>query len=141
MARNSVHIPASTRAVWSVLEDPFAYPRWIVGADETLAAEPAWPAAGSRFRVRLAIGLEDYTKVRAVARGERIVLDAAAGLFGPARVTITLRPESAGTRLTMVEDPAGKLTPLRAAPAVHLLLRLRNAESLRRLRRLVVARA
>jgi len=140
MARNSIHIAVPTDAVWSVLENPFAYPRWIVGADRTLEADASWPTPGSRFKVRLAGGVEDFTESLEVADGERIVVNAAAGIFGPARVTIVLRPESAGTRVTMVEDPAGKLALLRAVPAVHLALRVRNAESLRRLRRLALAR-
>ena len=56
MARNSIHIAVPTDAVWSVLENPFAYPRWIVGADRTLEADASWPTPGSKFKVRLAGG-------------------------------------------------------------------------------------
>ena len=137
MARNSTFIASPPAAVWAVLEDPYSYPRWIVGSDRTLSADRTWPAPGSAFRVRLPLGFTDSTKSRELRSGTRIVLDAAAGIFGPARVTITTEPREGGTRVTMVEDPAGKLAPLRYVPAVHLLLRLRNIESLRRLRKLV----
>ncbi len=137
MARNSTFIASSPAAVWAVLEDPYSYPRWIVGSDRTLSADAGWPAPGSEFRVRLALGLTDTTKSRELDLGRRIVLDAAAGIFGPARVTITTEQRNGGTCVTMVEDPAGKVRPLRYVPAVHLLLRLRNLESLRRLRTIV----
>lgn len=141
VARNSIHIETPRAAVWSVLDDPSAYPRWIVGTDRTLAAEPGWPEPGSAFTVRLPFGFTDRTEVEELDTGRRLVLDAAAGIFGPARVTIELFAEDGGTRLTMVEDPSGKFTLLRAIPLVHLGLRVRNAESLRRLRALVLRRA
>lgn len=136
MARNQIHIDASPAAVWALLEDPFAYPEWIVGTDRTLEADREFPAQGAAFKVRFGLGFTDRTRVRDLDPGRRIVLDAAAGLFGPARVTIDLRARGEGTLVTLVEDPAGKVTPLRYLPAVHVLLRLRNVESLRRLRRL-----
>jgi uncharacterized protein YndB with AHSA1/START domain len=137
MARNSTLIAAPPTAVWSVLEDAFAYPRWIVGSDRTLSADETWPAPGAEFRVRLPLGFEDRTRSLELEPGRRIVLDAAAGIFGPSRVTVTTEREGAYTRVTMVEDPGGKLSPARHLPPVQVMLRLRNAESLRRLRRLV----
>jgi uncharacterized protein YndB with AHSA1/START domain len=137
MARNSRFIAAPPAAVWSVLEDAYCYPRWIVGSDRTLSADAEWPEPGSQFRVRLPLGFTDSTRSRELDRGRRIVLDAAAGIFGPARVTITTEAERSGTCVTMIEDPAGKVALLRYLPPVHLLLRLRNVESLRRLSTLV----
>jgi uncharacterized protein YndB with AHSA1/START domain len=137
MARNSRFIAASPAAVWSVLEDAYSYPRWIVGSDRTLSADAAWPEPGSGFQVRLPLGFTDSTESLELERGRRIVLDAAAGIFGPARVTITTEARPGGTCVTMVEDPAGKIRLLRYLPPVHLMLRLRNVESLRRLSTLV----
>ncbi len=140
MARNSTHIEASPADVWRVLEDASAYPQWVVGADRTVDVDREWPAPGSAFHVHIAFGHVDATKVRAIVPGSRIVLDAAASYLGPARVTIEIEPERAGTRLTLIEDPAGKAAPLRFLPPVHLAIRLRNVESLRRLRRIVLSR-
>jgi uncharacterized protein YndB with AHSA1/START domain len=137
MARNSTFIAASPAAVWAVLDDPYLYPRWVVGSDRTLSADPAWPAPGSAFEVRLAFGATDATRSLELEPGRKIVLDAAAGMFGPARVTIITESQPGGTRVTMIEDPAGKVRLLRYVPAVHLVLRARNVESLRRLRTLV----
>ncbi len=141
MARNRTHIDASPSQVWAVLDDPYAYPMWVVGTDRTVDADPNWPAPGSEFRVHVAFGHVDTTKARALIPGRRIVLDAAASFLGPARVTIELEPEGDGTQVTMIEDPAGKLTPLRFLPPVHLAIRLRNVESLRRFKRLAEERS
>src|SRR3954447_22001810 len=107
MARNSTVLDVPPAAVWSVLEDPFAYPKWVVGTDRTLEADPDWPRPGSSFKVHVALGLSDRTTVREVSPGRRIVVDAAANLLGPARVSIALAPEGGGTRVTIIEDPAG----------------------------------
>jgi hypothetical protein len=51
-------------------------------------------------------------------------------------VSIELHPAGDGTRVTMIEDPGDRLTGLVFTPLTHLLVRLRNAESLRRLAKL-----
>ncbi len=140
MARNHTHIDASPDAVWAVLEDPYLYPSWVVGTDRTLRADDSWPWPGSAFTVHVGLGFDDETRVREMVPGRRIVVDAAAHALGPARVTIELRPEHGGTRVTLIEDPAGKMTPLWFLPATHAAIKARNAESLRRLARVVDAR-
>jgi uncharacterized protein YndB with AHSA1/START domain len=141
VARNTTHIDAPPAAVWRVLDDPFAYPRWVVGTERTVSADPGFPAPGTSFDVHVAFGHVDRTTVVALDPGRRIVLDAAARVLGPARVTIETRAEDGGTALTLIEDPHGKAMPLRLFPPVHLLIRLRNVEALRRLRRIVRERA
>lgn len=137
MARNRIMIEAAPADVWRVLEDAHAYPRWVVGADRTIDVDSHWPAPGSAFRVRLAFGKVDTTKIKAIVPGERIVLNAGTTI-GPARVTIELEPRPGGTCVTLIEDPAGKAAPMRLLPPVHLAIRLRNVESLRRLRQLAL---
>ena len=134
MARNEAYVDRPPEAVWQVLEDPYSYPRWVVGSDRTVEADADWPTPGSKFKVRLALGHHDYTHSRAVDPGRRIVLDAAGGPFAAARVTITLEGDDTGTRVSLVEEPPG---PLRWLPPLHWAIRLRNVESLRRFKRLV----
>ena len=141
MARNETTIDVPPEAVWAVLEDPYAYPKWVVGTDRTLEADAGFPAVGTKFLVHIALGIKDHTKVVEVDRGRRIVLDAAASFFGPARVTIALEPAGPGTHVTLIEDPHGKLLPWRYFPPAHLAIKLRNVESLKRFERLVKARA
>jgi uncharacterized protein YndB with AHSA1/START domain len=136
VARNEAYVNRPPEAVWRVLEDPYCYPRWVVGSDRTVEADADWPAPGSKFKVRLAFGHHDYTHSRALDPGRRIVLDAAGGPMGAARVTITLEGDDTGTRVSLVEDPPA---PLRWVPPLHWAIRLRNVESLRRFKRLVEA--
>jgi uncharacterized protein YndB with AHSA1/START domain len=135
MARNSIRVDAPLEIVWSVLADPFAYPDWVVGAQRARAADPSWPAPGSRLHHRVGIGplsIRDRTTVLESDPPRRIVLDAAARPLGRARVEISLHPEDGGTRVEIVEDPSGFTAPLRLNPAVQALIKLRNAEALRR---------
>jgi len=144
MARNEAYVEAPPEAVWEVLADPYAYPRWVVGSKETTEADPQWPSPGTKFRVRVGGGplfFPDLTRSREVDDGRRIVLDAGGGPWVGARVEITLEPDGDGTRVTLVEDPAGPFAPLRALPPVQLGIRVRNVESLRRLKRLAEERA
>src|SRR3954447_23318363 len=141
MAKNETHVDASPEAVWDVLSDPYAYPQWVVGTDRTLEADAEWPVPESKFKVHIALGYTDYTHSREVEPHRRIVLDAAGGAFGAARVTLELREERGGTHVTLFEDPAGFVRHLSFLPPVHWLIFLRNVESLRRFKRLVESRA
>jgi hypothetical protein len=102
-----------------------------------LSADPTWLEPGSEFQVRLPLDITDSTRSSELQPGRRIVLDAAAGIFGPAKVTIITEPRPGGARVTMVEDPSGRMELLRYLPPMHLVIRLRNVESLRRLRALL----
>src|SRR5579875_2117223 len=41
--------PAAVEDVWRVLADPYSYARWVYGTDRIRAADPQWPAVGSRL--------------------------------------------------------------------------------------------
>lgn len=135
MARNRTRIAAPPSAVWSTLADPYSYPRWVVGSDHTVSADSSWPMPGAAFQVKLATRHSDRTEVLELDPGRRLVLEV--GSFtGPARVVIELEPDGDDTQVTLIEDPAGKLKPLRYLPPVQWLIKARNVESLRRLRRI-----
>lgn len=141
MARNSRHLDATPAAVWAVLEDPYAYPAWVVGTDATVNADHDWPAPGAAFRVHVGLGHVDATTSVQVEPGRKVVVDAASAQLGPARVTIELEPRDGGTTVTLIEDPRGKLAPLRWFPPLQMAIKLRNVESLRRLEKVVQARS
>jgi uncharacterized protein YndB with AHSA1/START domain len=136
MAINEAYIEAPPSAVWKVLCDPYAYPRWVVGTDRTVEADPGWPAPDSKFKVRIFRGYCDYTHSREIDPEKRIVLDAAGGPFGAARIVIELHGDETGTRVKLVEEPMGWLKPLDFLPPVHWAIKLRNVESLRRFKRI-----
>lgn len=56
--------------------------------------------------------------------------------FGTADVVMLMEPQGRGTRITMIEDGGDPLTRLLFMPLVHMLVRGRNVESLRRLKSL-----
>jgi len=143
MARNQRYIDAPPERVYAVLADPRCYPEWVVGSKEIRAADPGFPAPGTRFHHSVGVGplaVRDHTAVLASDPPRLLTLEAHARPFGSATVRLELEPRQAGTRVTMIEDPSGCTTPLKYLPAMHLLTRVRNCESLRRLQALVERR-
>jgi NAD(P)-dependent dehydrogenase (short-subunit alcohol dehydrogenase family)/uncharacterized protein YndB with AHSA1/START domain len=141
MARNRVHIDASPEDVFAVLSDPCRYPEWVVGAAGIRDYDESFPEVGSRFHHKVGswpVGLKDHTEVIEVDPPHRIVLKAKARPLGTATIALDLRESAGGTELLMEERPGDRLTSLVAAnPVADTALRVRNAEALSRLKRLV----
>ena len=140
MAVNEAIVHAPLATVWGVLEDPYAYPKWVVGTDRTVEADADWPEPGSKFKVHIALGYSDFTHSEQVQPEKRIVLNAAGGMLGAARIEIDLHEVADGTKIRLTETPAGILAPLKALPPMHWAIKLRNVESLRRFKRLAESR-
>ncbi len=49
MSTNTRVMHATPEQVWSVLEDGWLYPLWVVGASRMREVEDGWPAAGSKL--------------------------------------------------------------------------------------------
>lgn len=145
MARIDTRTSASAQDVWDVLMDPDSYGHWVVGSSHIRAVDPEWPAPGSRFHHTVGkwpFALSDHTTAMVVEPPRRLVLKAKARPLGTARVELVLRPEGDGTHVTMIEGPGDRLSRLLFGnPLSQRLLRVRNEESLRRLRRLAEERA
>jgi uncharacterized protein YndB with AHSA1/START domain len=140
VARNEISIEAPREAVFDVLADPRSYCAWVVGSREIRAADRNWPAAGTGFDHSVGLPpllIKDETTVLRSRPPELLELRAKARPFPSAHVTLELRRERGGTRVTMIEDPALPLLRLLAGPLGHAAIRFRNAESLRRLKALV----
>jgi NAD(P)-dependent dehydrogenase (short-subunit alcohol dehydrogenase family)/uncharacterized protein YndB with AHSA1/START domain len=141
MARNRVHIDASPENVFAVLADPEHYPEWVVGAAGIRDYDESFPAVGSRFHHKVGswpVGVKDHTEVIEVEPPRRIVLKAKARPLGTATIAIDLRESAGGTEVAMEEVPGDRLSALLAGnPIADTVLRVRNAEALMRLRRLV----
>ena len=56
-------------------------------------------------------------------------------------MTLELTPEAGGTAVKMTENPDGAVRVLALNPALHVLTKLRNAESLMRLEELALRRS
>lgn len=141
MARNRVHIDAAPEEVFAVLSNPDCYPKWVVGAAGIRDHDENFPEVGSRFHHKVGswpIGLNDHTEVIEVDPPHRVVLKAKARPLGTATIAIDLEESAGGTELTMEEVPGDRLTSLVAGnPVADQALRVRNAEALSRLKRLV----
>ena len=141
MARNRVHIQASPEEVFAVLSDAERYPEWVVGAAGIRDQDEDFPAVGSRFHHKVGswpIGLKDHTEVLESDPPRRLALKAKARPLGTATIEIELRASAAGTEVLMEEGPGDRLTSLVAGnPVADQVLRVRNAEALARLKRVV----
>jgi uncharacterized protein YndB with AHSA1/START domain len=145
VAENRILVQAPPERVFDVLSDPDRYCEWVVGAAETEGGQSArpWPRPGSRFRHRVGFGpfsIRDSTKVEEAERPRRLVLEARFRPLGVATVEMLLEPRGDDTLVVMREHPRRgpmKLVATVARPVVDLMVSARNAESLRRLKRIV----
>jgi uncharacterized protein YndB with AHSA1/START domain len=144
MSDNEIHVDAPPEAVWSVLADPETYGEWVVGASHVRGAEPDFPAPGSTFHHAQGMRpfiVEDTTTALAADRPHRLSLLVRVRPIMIGRVDFELIPVDGGTRVRMHEQPiAGLVAPLHN-PLLDLVFKARNAESLRRLKRLAEERA
>ena len=140
MAVNEIEIFVPPERVFDVLSDPRSYARWVVGSREIHRADPEWPAPGSVFEhsqgFRPLPLLRDVTAVLVCTPPTLLRLRVQARPLTVAHVTLRLKPHVSGTQVVMEEVPADLRSHILMNPLTDPLLRLRNAESLRRLKRL-----
>jgi len=139
VAINEIHIDAPPERVFAVLADWRSYGDWVVGSRKIRGADPGFPAAGTRFHHQVGVGplnLNDHTSVVEVDQPRKLILKAKARPLGTAIVDMEMRREAGGTRVYMREDPGDTLSAFVFNPLTHLLVRGRNVESLKRLKRL-----
>jgi hypothetical protein len=137
VARNSINVRADVDAVFDVLDNAYAYPRWVVGTRRIRGVDSNWPAVGSRFHhaVGSAAGeLHDSSKVLLRERPNRIVLEARFRPTGVACVDIQVESSAPGSTIIIEETPISG--PISVLPRLIIdpLIALRNAWSLQRLR-------
>ena len=143
MARSQLVIATPAEVVWEVLAEPQHYGYWVVGSSQIRGWDDDWPEPGSRFYHRVGFSpltIADHTEALDSEPPRRRVPRAKSRPLGSARVELTMEPHPAGTLVTMVEDPDIPLGGLLTPPPVHAMIRLRNGESLRRLRSLAERR-
>ena len=143
MATNERFMPVPPQAVWDALADPGGYGYWVVGSKEIRDADPDWPAAGSRFHHTIGMGpltLDDHTEALEAEPPQRLKLRAKGRPLGTATVTLEMFADQDGTVVRMTENPDGLTSVLSLNPVVHVLTKVRNAESLMRLEELALRR-
>lgn len=127
-----------------MLSQPENYAYWVVGSSEIHQSDDAWPAPGTFFEHSQGfkpLRLRDTTTVLESARPRHLKLEARIRPFSIAEVDLHIAAEGDGSRVTMIERVTGGLARLAPGPARDLAFKLRNVESLRRLRRLAEERA
>jgi hypothetical protein len=139
-----MHFDTGAERIFAVLSDPGTYADWVVGARSVEAADGTWPARGSTFRHTQGMWplvLSDTTSVVSSDPPRRLELEARVRPLLVVRVVLELEPEDGGTRVVMDERPIGGLLELPGRlPPWTELTKLRNLESLRRLRALAQRR-
>ena len=134
MARNSIRVDLPPEAVWEVLADPRFLANWVVGASRTRRLEGRWPAVEATVAHSQMMVIHDTTTVIACEPPRRLVLEARARPLAVVKVEVTLEPVAGGTEIVIVEHVIGGLAAARPAPLNEVLIRVRNHESVRRLR-------
>jgi nicotinamide-nucleotide amidase len=137
VSHNSIVIAAPPDEVFDVLDDAYAYPRWVVGARRVRHVDADWPAVGSRFHHAVGAAgpeLHDSSKVLERERPEHLRLEVRFRPVGVAIVDLRLTPVGGGTRVDIEEQP--REGPFARIPGLvtEPLLSVRNALSLTRLR-------
>jgi Polyketide cyclase / dehydrase and lipid transport len=137
VAHNEILVEASAEDTFRVLADPRCYGIWVVGSSEIRRADPNWPASGTVFHHTVGVRplrIADHTEVLAADPPRSLELLAHARPLPPARVKLVLRSEGRGTRVLMHEDLEPPLLRILLWPITQVAIKLRNAESLRRLK-------
>ena len=143
MSVNHIEILRPRETVFAVLADPFTFEDWVVGASEIRDVEGAWPAPGSLFHHTQGLpkaGLKDTTSVVQSTPPERLLLEVRARPVIVARVELVLHAIGERTHVQLAERPVGGFLARLDGRPLDRLLALRNAESLRRLKRLCESR-
>jgi uncharacterized protein YndB with AHSA1/START domain len=136
VARNTTHVDAPPEAVFEVLADPRLYGNWVVGASTTYGVDGTWPEPGSVLHHAQMLVIRDTTEVLECQPAHRLRLEARARPLLIAHVTVTLEPDAGGTRVILDESVVGGLAAALPRVANDAVVRLRNAESVRRIKRL-----
>lgn len=138
MTEVSGAIEASPRRVFAELSDGWAYVGWVVGSTHIRDVEEHWPQVGSKIHHKVGswpIEVVDYTESMECEPDQRLVLRARGWPLGEARVEILLTelaPER--TLVTIREAPIAGPGRWLDNRLLRSMLRLRNVETLRRLR-------
>jgi uncharacterized protein YndB with AHSA1/START domain len=159
MPVNETMIDAPPQSVWDVLADPPSYEEWVVGNTGIRDYDGGWPTPGTEFHHKVGLGplnVKDKTvaleatppslAAHAAAVGGtppvprgRLVMNVRVLPVGHGVVTLELQESGSGTLVQMEERPAGG--PLKVLwPVLDPLVKLRNAETLRRLKDLAESR-
>lgn len=137
MATNELAANCSVEDVFTVLANGWLYPTWVVGASRMRAVEDEWPEPGSRIHHSFGVWpalINDTTESLEWSPPHRAVFKARGWPLGAARVELEVEGTADGCLLRITEDVVSGPGLLMPKPARDLTIRIRNAETLNRLR-------
>jgi hypothetical protein len=141
MARNEIVVGVAPDEMFTLLLDPFVYPKWVVGTRQVREVDTDWPRMGARFHHSVGVGpisTRDSTKILSSRPPFDLDLEVRFRPLGVACVSLRLSDAGGGRcRIVLTEDPIAEGLRGRAWDAV---VHARNALSLWRLRRLAESR-
>jgi len=139
-SRNEAWFNTTPDAIWRYVGDARTYPDWVVGAAESRKVDPEFPQPGSTMHHTQGIpkiGLKDTSSVVDSDPPSDLELEVRIRPFAVNGVRFLLRGDGNGrTHVTMLEWPKSGPVARLLGPLMVPALRLRNAETLRRLKNL-----
>lgn len=143
MSRNRIELPADRDTVFDILLDPYAFPKWVVGAKRIRDVDPDWPRIGSAFYHASGAGgdvtVKDKTVLITMERPQSVVFQAYLRPLGIVRIRhyLDLGSSPDTTRLTLIEAPAPGTKMRKLTKLLNPMLKIRNHRSLKCLEKLV----
>jgi len=137
MATNHRTAHCSADDVFAVLANGWLYPVWVVGASRMRAVDEAWPQPTARLHHSFGVWpavLDDVTECLEWDPPRRAVFRAHGWPVGAARVTIEVADHPDGCRISITEDAEAGPGTLVPKPIRDVLMKIRNAETINRLR-------
>ncbi len=141
-SRNEAWFDARPEAIWRYIGDARTYPDWVVGAAESRKVDPEYPRPGATLHHTQGIpkiGLKDTSTVVEADPPRHLELEVRIRPFAVNGVRFILETNGNGdgrTHVTMLEWPKYGVVSRLMGPLFAPALKLRNAETLRRLRNL-----
>jgi len=129
----------SAQQVFAVLEDGRSYGHWVVGTRHIREVDPGWPAPGTRLHYTVGYGPlrhEDVSTSVHSSPPSRLEIEAKAWPAGTADIVLLAEEGEHGTLVTIDEKPAQGPAKKLHNPALDLVIKVRNVETLRRLEQL-----
>jgi hypothetical protein len=139
-SRNETWFEAKPEQIWRYVGDATTYPDWVVGAAEARKVEGPYPEPGSTLhhtQLVPKIGLKDTSSVVSSEAPRDLELEVRIRPFAVNGVRFILDGDGNGrTHVTMLEWPKYGFVARLMGPLFVPALQFRNAETLRRLKKL-----
>jgi hypothetical protein len=138
-SRNEAWFDTTPEAIWRYIGDARTYPDWVVGAAESRKVDADYPKPGATLHHTQGVpkvGLKDTSTVVGANPPSDLELEVRVRPFAVNGVRFTLRGDGGRTHVTMLEWPKSGVVARLLGPLFTPALKIRNAETLRRLRSL-----